>query len=238
MIELAFIPAAFLAGILMFLAPCTLPIVPGYLAFIAGGKDKVLRNALAFVVGFSVVFIVLGTFAGVIGALLGPWRSVVGQAAGALIILFGLTMLGVVRIPLLSSERHARIPKFLTIGRPESSFLMGTLFALGWSPCIGPILGTILLLASSSTTALGGALLLAVFSSGLALPFLLTALLIKQAGEFFTRWEKITAMLSYVGGVVLIGIGLLMLTNNMGLLTTFGYGLFDSWGYSTLLQYL
>src|SRR4051812_14400247 len=116
--------AAFLAGVLMFLAPCTLPIVPGYLAFIAGvtpgetyPRGRMVRNAIAFVIGFSAVFILLGTFAGTIGHVLGPWRDLIGRVAGVLIVLFGLTMLGILRLPVIASEHHIKLPKFLTLGR-------------------------------------------------------------------------------------------------------------------------
>jgi cytochrome c-type biogenesis protein len=242
---LLLVPGAFIAGILMFLAPCTLPIVPGYLVFIAGsgageGTDnrrRILLNAFAFALGFSVVFILLGTFAAALGALIGPWRDLVGRAAGALIILFGLTMIGILRIPMLGREWHARLPRFLTIGRPESSLLIGVLFALGWSPCIGPILGTVLLLASTSTTALQGAMLLGVFSLGLAVPFLLTAILIDAAAIQFARWGRALAILSTLGGVLLITIGVCMMLGLMGSAVSFGYGLFDALGYNRLYQY-
>jgi cytochrome c-type biogenesis protein len=242
------IVAAFIAGLLMFLAPCTLPLVPGYLAFISAAPSEVLTkegernrrkvfiNALAFVVGFSIVFILLGTFTAFIATFLGAWRDVLARAAGGIIILFGLTMLGVVRIPVLSSEKHLRLPHFLTIGRPESSFLIGALFALGWSPCIGPILGSILLLASASSTALQGAFLLGVFSLGLGVPFILTALLLSEAGEVFARLGFFTTMLQRAGGVLLIFIGILLLTGQMGLLVTYGFGIFS--GYNGLLQYM
>jgi cytochrome c-type biogenesis protein len=172
--ELLLIPGAFLAGVLMFLAPCTLPIVPGYLAFIAGvspGEEKgargrIVRNAIWFVIGFSVVFVLLGTFAGYVGVAIGPWRTLVARLAGLVIIFFGLTMLGVIKFSFITAEHRARIPKFLSLGRPESSMLIGALFALGWSPCIGPILGTILFIATT-TSAFAGALLLTVFSLGL-----------------------------------------------------------------------
>lgn len=230
----------------MFLAPCTLPIVPGYLAFIAGvpqgqagsSRRRIFINALAFVIGFSAVFILLGSFAAAIGSLLGPWRPIIGQAAGAIIILFGLTMLGVFNIPLLSGERRVRLPKWLSLGHPHSSFLIGTLFALGWSPCIGPILGTILFLASASATALMGALLLGVFSLGLAIPFLLCAWGIAQAQGYIERAGALTRALSLVGGLILIGLGVLMLTNTMGLLITWGFSLLDGAGYGALLKYL
>ena len=237
---------AFVAGVLMFLAPCTLPIVPGYLAFIAGvpagqtgsSRRRIFINALAFVIGFSVVFILLGSFAAAIGSVLGPWRPLIGQAAGAVIILFGLTMLGLFNIPLLSGERRIRLPRWLSLGHPHSSFLIGTLFALGWSPCIGPILGTILFLASASATALTGALLLGVFSLGLAIPFLLCAWAIGQAQGYIERAGALTRALSLVGGAVLVVLGILMLTNTMGLLITWGFSIFNGTGYDALLKYL
>lgn len=230
----------------MFLAPCTLPIVPGYLAFIAGvpagqagsSRHRIFINALAFVIGFSVVFIILGSFAAAIGALLGPWRSVIARGAGLVIILFGLTMLGVFNIPLLSGERRMRLPKWLSLGHPHSSFLIGALFALGWSPCIGPILGTILFLASASATALKGAMLLAVFSLGLAIPFLLCAWAITRAEGLVQRAGAVTRTLSVIGGIILIVLGALMLTNTMGMLVTWGFGIFDGAGYGSLLKYL
>jgi cytochrome c-type biogenesis protein len=241
MIDIAsLIPAAFLAGVLMFLAPCTLPIVPGYLAFIAGGTERgrMVRNAVAFVVGFSVIFVLLGTFAAALGSLLSPWREALARAAGALIILFGLTMLGLLHLPILTEEWRARIPKFLTVGRWESSALIGALFAVGWSPCIGPILGSILFIASVSATALEGALLLAVFSLGLGVPFVLSAIFMEKISGWFARAAKIVMILSYVGGVILVLIGFLMLTGQLGLLVTWGFGLFDFAGYKTLLNHL
>ncbi len=244
--DLPLFVGAFVAGVLMFLAPCTLPIVPGYLAFIAGvpagqagsSRRRIFINALAFVVGFSVVFILLGSFAASLGGLLGPWREALGRAAGAIIILFGLTMLGVFNIPLLSSESRIRLPRWLSLGHPHSSFLIGTLFALGWSPCIGPILGTILFLASASATALQGATLLAVFSLGLAIPFLLCAWAIGSAQGVIQRAQTLTRILSIIGGLVLLVLGALMLTNTMGLLVAWGFSIFDGIGYDTLLNYL
>lgn len=244
---LALAPAAFLAGILMFLAPCTLPIVPGYLAFISGsgaswnGQHKkrraVVINAIAFVLGFSIVFILLGTFAAEAGSFLGPWRDTLARAAGAVIVIFGLTMLGIVRIPVLSNEKRLAIPHFLTIGKVQSSLLIGALFALGWSPCIGPILGTILLFASTSATAGQGALLLAVFSLGLGLPFIATAFLLNEAGTLIQHYSRFLSVLSVFGGVMLLGLGTMMLLGEMGLFVQWGFSLFES-PYNKLLQYM
>ncbi len=244
---LSLAPAAFLAGVLMFLAPCTLPIVPGFLAFIAGVpsgrvqkniQKRVVVNAIAFTVGFSVAFIILGVFAGFLGALLGPWRSLISRGAGALIILFGLTVLGVVRLPGLSNEFHIKTPRFITVGRPESSFLIGTLFALGWSPCIGPILGTVLLFAGTSATALQGALLLAIFSLGLAVPFMISAVLVGQVGEVFVRWGRMFNMFSIVGGCLLVVFGIVMLTDNLALTSAWLNSVLSFMGYERLLNYL
>jgi len=243
--DLPLLVGAFVAGVLMFLAPCTLPIVPGYLAFIAGvpagqvggARRRIFINALAFVIGFSAIFITLGLFAASLGGLLGPWRETLGRGAGLLVILFGLTMLGLWKVPFLSGERHIRLPKWLQLGHPHSSFLVGALFALGWGPCIGPILGSILFLASASATAAQGALLLAVFSLGLAIPFLLCAWAIAQAESFVQRAGPLAQTLSTVGGIVLVLLGLLMLTGNMGLLISWGFGVFGG-GYEQLLNYL
>ncbi len=249
---LALAPAAFLAGVLMFLAPCTLPVVPAYLAFIAGVPEgdiaggamrrgirgRIFRNALAFVIGFSLIFILLGSFAAFVGALLGPWRYVLARAAGVFLILFGVTMLGFFRIPVFSGEWRARLPKALTLGHPMSSFLVGVLFALGWSPCVGPILGSVLFIASASATALQGAVLLGVFSLGLSVPFLLCALLIGESFRFAPRFGRVAAALQVLGGIILIVLGILMLSDNMGLLISWGFGLFDSTGYGKLLNYM
>jgi cytochrome c-type biogenesis protein len=238
MLSLPLIAGAFVAGVLMFLAPCTLPIVPGYLAFIAGERRAVMRNAVAFVLGFSVVFILLGSAAGLFGLIIGSWRFALARLGGALFILFGLTMLGIFRIPLLSSERHLKLPAFIKVGTPSSSALIGALFALGWSPCIGPVLGTILFAASASATAASGALLLAVFSLGLGIPFLLAALLISRAQAAVGRLGGLSQVLSVIGGCFLIIIGVLMLFNETGLLVSWGYGALNFIGYDRLLNYL
>ena len=250
--DLPLFVGAFVAGILMFLAPCTLPIVPGYLAFIAGiplsalsnpaakksARRVVFLNALAFVIGFSVIFILLGVAAGFLGVLIGPWRYLLSKAAGAIIILFGLTMLGLLPTSFISRERHLRLPSFLILGRMPSSALIGALFALGWSPCIGPILGTVLLVASTSSTALYGALLLGVFSLGLSIPFLLCALLVTETTTLLARIGGVVRILTLVGGVGLVAVGVLMLTGVMDMFIANGYSLFGEWGYNTLLDYL
>src|SRR3989338_666644 len=250
--DVALFGGVFLAGFLMFLAPCTLPIVPAYLAFFAGiplsalsnpaasrsARRAVVKNALAFIVGFSLVFIALGASAGLFGVFIGPWRYALAKLGGLVLILFGLTMLGVTPLSALARERRIRLPAFLELGRPSSSLLIGALFALGCSPCIGPILGTVLLIASASSTALYGAALLALFSAGLAVPFLLCALLVTETTTLLARIGGVVRILTLVGGVGLVAGGVLMLTGVMDMFIANGYSLFGEWGYNTLLDYL
>lgn len=242
---------AFIAGVLMFLAPCTLPIVPGYLAFIAGiplsalsdpkqkrqARNIVMKNALAFCLGFTAIFMALGASAGLLGAALGEWRVLLAQAGGAVIILFGLTMLGALPLSFIMRERHLRLPAFLTLGKMSSSALIGGLFALGWSPCIGPLLATVLLLASGAGTFWYGVGLLAVFSLGLAVPFLLCALLINETTTFLTKIGWFTRLIQVAGGLGLILTGILMVTGQLGYVIASGYYLFYSSGWSALLNY-
>lgn len=251
-IGIGFIISAFVAGILTFLAPCTLPLVPAYIGFISGvskedredpsKKKEVQRriflNGVFFVIGFSAVFILFGTLAGILGQGLVPYRIWLTRIGGILVILFGLFMLGVFRIPFLQVDKRIRTPKWLTVGKPSSSLVIGSAFAFGWTPCVGPILGSILLLASTSTTALQGALLLTVFSAGLAIPFLLVAIGFSHAAVYIERISKYLKWVSVVGGVFLIILGLLLVTNNFGLLIQYGFELFGFIEYERLLDFL
>lgn len=238
MLTLPLMLGAFVAGILMFLAPCTLPIVPGYIAFIAGSKQRVLPNAIAFVLGFSILFVLLGASAGLFGLVIGSWRFALARVGGLFIALFGLMLMGVLRLPILSAERHIALPSFVKVGNPSSSAFIGALFALGWSPCIGPILGTILFTAAASATAATGAILLAIFSLGLGLPFIAVALLLSRAQRVLTPLTKVSGVLSAVGGAFLVVVGVLMLLGQGGLLVSWGFSLFDAAGYSRLLKYM
>ncbi|MBL7045660.1 MAG: sulfite exporter TauE/SafE family protein [Parcubacteria group bacterium] len=251
-LSIGFIVSAFIAGLLTFLAPCTLPLVPGYLGFISGvppedlnnpNKKKEVRrriflNGVFFILGFSVVFILFGTLAGVIGQGLVPYRVWLTRTGGLFVILFGLFMLGVLNIPFLNKEKKISAPKWLSIGKPSSSFIIGSAFAFGWTPCVGPILGSILLLASTSSAAFSGAILLAVFSAGLAVPFLLVALGISHATSYIKRMDRYIKWTSIVGGVFLVFIGVLLLTNNFGLLVQWGFSIFGFLEYDALLDLL
>lgn len=252
MFEIGFIISAFIAGLLMFLAPCTLPLVPAYLAFISGvkaddfknpqkihaAKRAVIINGGAFILGFTGIFVLFGIIAGLLGAQIAQYRILLAQIGGAFIILFGLMMLNVIRIAPLMRDHRMKVPGFLTPGKPSSAFVIGASFAFGWTPCVGPVLASILLLASTSTTAFQGGFLLFVFSIGLAIPFLLTAVLYARAGAVIARMSSVTKWISYIGGVFLILLGLLLLTNNFGLTIEYGYRIFDFINYDALLDYL
>lgn len=217
----AFLISAFLAGIVTFLAPCTFPLVPGYLSFISGSartKSKIFLNGVLYVIGFSGVFILLGTLFGLGGSFVFQYKAVLMKLGGIFVIVFGLCMLGAaLNIPLfrfLAADRRIRLGKKFAPGNPVSSLLFGASFALGWSPCVGPILGVILTLAASSSSVMQGAFLLFVFSLGLAIPFLLCALAIGWATAHFAKIAKYLNWVSVVGGIFLVTLGVMMATNN------------------------
>ena len=251
-ISIGFIAASFFAGLLTFLAPCTLPLVPAYLGFISGvdqdalknpvtaraARRKIFLNGLAFIVGFSLIFIVFGVLAGFAGTALAPYRIWLARTGGILVILFGLFMLGFFKLPFFQTDKRIPIPKWLTLGKPSSSLFIGGTFALGWTPCVGPILGSILLLAGTSGTAFTGGVMLTVFSIGLAIPFLLIALAFSKATTYIDRISKYLKAVSVVGGVFLILLGFLLATDNFGLIIQYGYELFDFIDYDRLLEYL
>ena len=229
-IGLGIILSSFIAGLITFLAPCTLPLVPAYLGFISGVtnkdledpekakevKKKVFKNGVFFILGFSFVFIVFGALFGSLVQILqflgigpttiegeGLLRTRIAQVGGVLVILFGAFMLGLFKISFLQADKRMKIPSFLEVGKPTSSLAIGGAFAFGWTPCVGPILGSILLLASSEGSILEGALLLSVFSLGLAVPFLLIAL------GFSHATEKINNFFSFMSRYRVIILGTL-----------------------------
>ena len=244
--------SAFIAGLLTFLAPCTLPLVPAYLGFISGVDEeelknpetqraarlKIIKNGLLFMLGFAVVFVLFGALAGLLGQALAPFRVWLARIGGVFIVFFGLFMLGVLKIPQLSGEYRFTMPKMFKAGNPFSSFFVGATFALGWTPCVGPILGSILFLASSSTDVLGGTLLLLVFSVGLAVPFLLVSIGYAHATAYIAKLSGYLNIISRVGGVFLIVLGILLATDQFGLTIEYGYRLLDGFNYERLLDYL
>jgi cytochrome c-type biogenesis protein len=221
--------AAFIAGIFTFISPCLLPLIPIYIGYFGGttaihdAPDKrriTMVHAVLFVIGFSAVFIVLGASVGLIGDLLNEYKDILSKIGGVLVIVLGLQMAGVISIPLLSREKRFELgakasPGYLT------SALLGTVFAFAWTPCVGPILLAILALASASETAWQGASLLAVYSAGLGLPFLITALALGTVGNSLRRINRHLHIVSVVSGAFLIIMGVLLVTDQLQQLAGF-----------------
>ncbi len=217
-------PAAVLAGLVSFLSPCVLPLVPPYLCYMAGvsldklaGKDsdiqrlKVIFPAMAFVLGFSTVFIALGWGASSVGLLLRQHMDTLAIVAGLAIIAMGLNFLGILRVGLLFREA-----RFTGGGAGiAGSYLMGLAFAFGWTPCIGPVLGVILALAGTRETAGEGALMLAAYSAGLGIPFLIAALFVAPFMGFLSRFKRHLGTVEKIMGVLLVLTGIAFLTGSM-----------------------
>ena len=234
----------FLAGIVSFLSPCVLPLVPGYISYVAGRslddlrQEQAMRQRLAvlglsfaFVLGFSSVFVSLGASASAIGGLFQSYRYEASYVAGAVIILFGLHMMGVLRFNWMN--RDVRFMPQIPGGRPFGAFLLGTAFAFGWTPCIGPILGAILTLGASTMGVSDGALLLSIYSMGLAVPFLLVAAFTGRFMGSVKNFRRIGRPLPIVAGGILVLVGVLMLT---GYLFSFGTWMLNTFPFFQEIQ--
>jgi len=224
---------AFFAGLLSFLSPCVLPLVPSYISFITGvsfedlkSKDDrkrirflTITNSLAFIAGFSLIFVALGASSSVVGRFLFEYQDWIRIIGGIMVILFGLFVSGVLRLDFLTRER-----KFHLTGKPAGyigTFFVGMTFAAAWTPCIGPILGTILVYASSKGSAVYGFKLLSVYSLGLALPFFLSSLMFNSFLSYSGKIRRYMRWIMMASGLLLIVFGLLLLTNNIRQLTSF-----------------
>jgi len=218
--------AAFLAGAISFLPPCVLPLVPGYVSYIAGQPDLRTTRAVGlraragalglsacFVLGFSTVFVALGAGASMLGSLLLTWRTELNYLGGAIIILFGLVMLGVFRLEAFS--RDTRFTLDIPGGRPLGAYVLGLAFAFGWTPCIGPILGAILTLSSTSGGMLDGIWLLSIYSAGLGVPFLLAALFTDAIAARVRQIGKAGRWLYKGAGVAMIIMGIAIMTGQL-----------------------
>jgi cytochrome c-type biogenesis protein len=221
--------AAFLAGILSFLSPCILPLIPAYFTFLTGFsldeltnyensgiRRRVIFSTAAYVCGFSFVFILLGASASFLGGLIRQYLDFIRIGGGILIILLGIHLTGIIRFSKLDVERRLHLEKkplrFLGI------FLVGMAFAAGWSPCIGPMLGSILILAGSRDTVSEGLILLAFYSGGLALPFLLISVFIHLILNFVKKISRILKYIHFVAGIFLILLGLILIFDRLYLI--------------------
>lgn len=219
--------AAFAAGLLSFLSPCVLPLIPSYVTFITelgldelpGARRKTLVHALLFIAGFTMVFLALGASASVLGRVVLHARDWIARLGGVLLILFGLFMLGVFNAGWFSAERRVHLAD-----KPAGmlgTVLVGVAFAAGWTPCIGPILGGILVIASNSASLAHGVGLLFAYSMGLAVPFMIAALAVDRFVPWLTRHRHFMLWAERIGGLALVAIGLLLVTNYFTLLASY-----------------
>lgn len=226
MSETASLFAALGAGFITFLSPCVLPLIPGYVAFMTGMTtaeltdenrkvSAILIPSSLFVLGFSIVFVALGASASAVGSFLSQYSSVLEKVAGTIILLLGFFMLGIIKVPWLYGEARFEMQKAKRFGS-FAALLMGMAFAFGWSPCVGPVLGSILMVAANSAEVGRGALLLAVYSLGLGIPFILVALLLGRVKPVLNWLNRHTLIINRVAGVVLMVLGLLILTGWIG----------------------
>jgi cytochrome c-type biogenesis protein len=220
------ITVSFAAGVLSFLSPCVLPLIPSYVSFISGlsledaqrSRRIVLVHSLLFIAGFTIVFLVLGATATALGRLFHQQRDWVGRIGGLLVIVLGLYLLGVFNIGAFARERRVHITN-----KPLGylgTVVVGMAFAAGWTPCIGPILGGVLTYTASSADLNRGLLLLLAYSLGLAVPFLLAALMIDRFMTLFQRYRSALVWMSRISGAMLIAVGILMLTGSMSVMST------------------
>ncbi|MBC8414786.1 MAG: sulfite exporter TauE/SafE family protein [Nitrospira sp.] len=225
MSEIGYI-TAFLGGILSFLSPCVLPLIPSYVSFITGVSFEDIRNqdsarirrltltnSSSFVLGFSTVFILLGVFSSFVGKFLAVYYDHIRIVGGIIIIFMGLYVMGLFKLNFLSSDKRIHLQD-----KPKGAFgsyIVGLTFGAGWTPCIGPILGSILMIASTSGSAMVGFKLLLVYSLGLAIPFLATSLAINSFLSYFKSIQKYMRLIMILSGLLLIGFGVILLTDKV-----------------------
>lgn len=206
---------AFLEGMITFISPCLLPMLPVYISFLAGQQDdnkksQTLVNAFGFVLGFTLVFVILGAFSASLGQWLSRYSSQVNLITGLVVILFGLQFMGILKIPLLN--RSVKLDHSIKNVHFLSAILFGMIFSIGWTPCVGAFLGSALMLAASSGQTFKGMLMLLSFSLGLGIPFILSALVIDQLKGAFDFIKKHYQLINRISGAFLILIGILMAT--------------------------
>lgn len=220
--------AALIAGLLSFFSPCILPLVPAYFSFITGlsldeltenkaeTRRKVILSTVFYVAGFSFIFILFGASASFLGGIASQYAWIIRYLGGGIVIVFGLHLLGLINIKALNFEKRLHVQ-----GKPlhlMGTFVIGMAFGAGWSPCIGPMLGSILIVAGNQDTVLKGILLLAVYSAGLALPFLILSFFIHSILDIMKRTTKLIGIINKASGILLIVIGLLLIFDKFRLL--------------------
>ncbi len=226
---------AFTGGLVSFFAPCVVPLLPTYVAYIFGvsvkDKAKIIEASIFYLLGFSLIFVFLGAFSASIGAVLRSFDFWLIRLGGAILILFGLETLSLFYIPFPAFVSRPSLPGFAKSLTAVRSFLLGVVFSLVWTPCIGAVLGSILLLAGSTRDAFNGAFLLFIYSLGISLPFLVVAFIISRSNAALSGLKKITPVIAKVAGVLLIAMGILLLTDTFKYLNSWLFDIAYRLGY-------
>lgn len=217
---------AFLSGLVSFFAPCMVPLIPAYIGYVSGvslselkkeGEKKfkkaIIESSVLYILGFSLVFVALGTAAAGLGVSLRKHQEIIQRVGGVLIVIFGLEFAGLLHLPFLAREKKVEFPKWVNKLGKSRAFFLGLIFGLSWSPCVGVVLGSILVLAAQSSTVVEGAALLWVYSLGISIPFLVISLSLSQAPKYLKVITKKIELISKVSGIFLVIIGLLLMTN-------------------------
>jgi len=208
---------SFLEGIITFISPCLLPMLPIYISYFAGGGERTVKKTLlgasGFVLGFTVVFVAMGALAGTLGSFLAKYQTAVNLVSGAIVILFGLNYLGLLKINLFQGSRRG-----IQAGNMNffSAFLFGVIFSIGWTPCVGAFLGSALMLASQQGSAMQGVVMLLCYSAGLGVPFLFSAVLIDQLKGAFNWIKSHYTVINRICGGMLVIVGIAMATGMLG----------------------
>lgn len=210
---------SFLEGIITFISPCLLPMLPIYISYFMGdsqekSKHKAVKNALGFVLGFTIVFIILGAFAGSVGILLKKYQTIVNIITGIIVVIFGLNFIGIIKIGFLN-KTYKKDTNVNDLGF-FSSVIFGIVFSVGWTPCVGAFLGSALMLASQQGSVLKGIVMLICYSLGLGIPFVASAILIDKLKSTFDFIKKHYKTINIICGSILVVVGLLMMTGTMG----------------------
>ncbi len=207
---------AFLEGIITFVSPCLLPMLPIYISYFAGGSEKntkkTVKNTVGFVLGFSVLFVLMGALAGTLGKLLNEYKAVVNVVTGLIVIVFGLNFLGVLKFNIFKGTKNAKTQNLGFF----SSVLFGIVFSIGWTPCVGAFLGSALMLAASQGSVIQGVVMLLFYSLGLGIPFFISSILIDSLKGAFNFIKSHYKVINTVSGVLLIVVGVLMVTGLFG----------------------
>lgn len=216
----------FLEGIITFISPCILPLLPLYVSYFIGGNEKANKskydafiNSFGFVLGFTIIFTLLGTLAGTFGSFIKEESSIINFFSGLIVIIFGINYIGIFKVPFL--ERSLNIDKQVKNLKFLSSILFGVIFAIGWTPCVGTFLGTALMIAVNSQDIVKGAIMLLIYSIGLGIPFVICAVLIDKLKETFNFIKRNYKIINIISGIILLVIGVFIMTGYLNKLLSF-----------------